>query len=209
MQKFSATLWKAFCLLDSVGPETFDFCRRNPVPVAAPTLASSPKPKPAKPNEMSSNVATVSSACSIPSLSIPLIDQSQNNIATANNSPTCAVVAATAAASSPRCTCIKAATPRCTCPGSCHSSILSVAVNESSFPENSNSSMTQAGLDDNDDYRSECENCKSTHSSNYYLDAEDPEPEITMTLHRKPTETGEENGNGYYRTSLTLPTRHR
>lgn len=86
---------------------------------------------------------------------------------------------------------------------------MSLAVNEAPLPQNSNLSLAQAGLDDNDDYRSECENCKSTHSSNYYLDAEEPEPEITMTLHRKPADTSEENGNAYYRTSLTLPTRHR
>lgn len=60
--------------------------------------------------------------------------------------------------------------------------------------------------DDNDDYRSECENCKSGHSSSYYLDEESHEPE-TMTLQRVPKETDEfENQEQYYRTSLTLPT---
>lgn len=60
--------------------------------------------------------------------------------------------------------------------------------------------------DDNDDYRSECENCKSTHGSRYYLDEEPnvTSPQETMTLHRRPQDYDTED-QGYYRTSLTLP----
>jgi hypothetical protein len=60
--------------------------------------------------------------------------------------------------------------------------------------------------DDNDDYRSECENCKSTHGSRYYLDEETniTSPQETMTLHRRPQDYDTEE-QGYYRTSLTLP----
>lgn len=185
--------------------------RRNPVPVATPKLAppqAVPVPNEPSSSPASASVVSISSAINIPPPVIPPLDP-HNSLAASNASSTAAVVAAIVAASPPRCTCPKAAALRCTCPGSCHGSGLSSAVNEHSVPQNSNLSLTQSGLDDNDDYRSECENCKSTHSSNYYLDAEDPEPEITMTLHRKPADTGEENGNGYYRTSLTLPTRHR
>ncbi|XP_011636310.1 uncharacterized serine-rich protein C215.13-like [Pogonomyrmex barbatus] len=63
--------------------------------------------------------------------------------------------------------------------------------------------------DDTDDYRSECENCKSATGSRYYLDNED---EIvtslheTMTLHRRPDEAASSATPQYYRTSLTLPT---
>ena len=64
--------------------------------------------------------------------------------------------------------------------------------------------------DDNDDYRSECENCKSTHGSKYYLDQEPniTSPQETMTLHRRPQDYDTEE-QGYYRTSLTLPTHTR
>jgi hypothetical protein len=64
--------------------------------------------------------------------------------------------------------------------------------------------------DDNDDYRSECENCKSTHGSSYYLDQEPniTSPQETMTLHRRPQDYDTED-QGYYRTSLTLPTHTR
>lgn len=64
--------------------------------------------------------------------------------------------------------------------------------------------------DDNDDYRSECENCKSTHGSRYYLDQEPniTSPQETMTLHRRPQDYDTEE-QGYYRTSLTLPTHTR
>lgn len=64
--------------------------------------------------------------------------------------------------------------------------------------------------DDNDDYRSECENCKSTHGSSYYLDHEPniTSPQETMTLHRRPQDYDTED-QGYYRTSLTLPTHTR
>ncbi|XP_066994047.1 uncharacterized protein [Anabrus simplex] len=64
--------------------------------------------------------------------------------------------------------------------------------------------------DDNDDYRSECENCKSTHGSRYYLDHEPniTSPQETMTLHRRPQDYDAEE-QGYYRTSLTLPTHTR
>lgn len=63
--------------------------------------------------------------------------------------------------------------------------------------------------DDTDDYRSECENCKSTQGSRYYLDEEPGgvSPQETMTLHRRPQEYEQEQS--YYRTSLTLPTHTR
>ncbi|XP_044575033.1 GATA zinc finger domain-containing protein 7-like isoform X3 [Cotesia glomerata] len=63
--------------------------------------------------------------------------------------------------------------------------------------------------DDTDDYRSECENCKSATGSRYYLDNEDElvtSPHETMTLHRRPEETAASITPQYYRTSLTLPT---
>ncbi|KAK3924013.1 Integral membrane protein DGCR2/IDD [Frankliniella fusca] len=183
--------------------------RRNPVPVPTPTPKVAPsQPLPGDSTSSPPCVMSISSTITIPPPVIPQMEP-QHNKTLASASPSAAVVAAFVASSPPRCTCPKAASPRCTCPGSCHSSLMSLQVNETSLPQNSNLSLAQVGLDDNDDYRSECENCKSTHSSNYYLDAEDLEPEITMTLHRKPTDTSEENGNGYYRTSLTLPTRHR
>ncbi|XP_016915232.1 uncharacterized protein LOC107999729 isoform X2 [Apis cerana] len=62
--------------------------------------------------------------------------------------------------------------------------------------------------DDTDDYRSECENCKSATGSRYYLDNEDElitSPHETMTLHRRPDETTSNATPQYYRTSLTLP----
>ncbi|XP_017884998.1 uncharacterized protein LOC108627914 isoform X2 [Ceratina calcarata] len=62
--------------------------------------------------------------------------------------------------------------------------------------------------DDADDYRSECENCKSATGSRYYLDNEDElvtSPHETMTLHRRPDETSLNATPQYYRTSLTLP----
>ncbi|XP_076300491.1 uncharacterized protein LOC143218849 [Lasioglossum baleicum] len=62
--------------------------------------------------------------------------------------------------------------------------------------------------DDNDDYRSECENCKSATGSRYYLDNENElitSPHETMTLHRRPDETASSTTPQYYRTSLTLP----
>ncbi|OAD60338.1 Integral membrane protein DGCR2/IDD [Eufriesea mexicana] len=62
--------------------------------------------------------------------------------------------------------------------------------------------------DDTDDYRSECENCKSATGSRYYLDNEDElitSPHETMTLHRRPDETASNATPQYYRTSLTLP----
>ncbi|XP_037922463.1 flocculation protein FLO11-like [Hermetia illucens] len=56
-----------------------------------------------------------------------------------------------------------------------------------------------------DDYLSECENCKTAHSSRYYLEEEIEEaPQETMTLQRKMDDKEEEPA--YYRTSLTLPT---
>ena len=62
--------------------------------------------------------------------------------------------------------------------------------------------------DDADDYRSECENCKSATGSRYYLDNEDElvtSPHETMTLQRRPEETTSSTTPQYYRTSLTLP----
>uniref|UniRef100_A0A1B0D6B4 Uncharacterized protein n=1 Tax=Phlebotomus papatasi TaxID=29031 RepID=A0A1B0D6B4_PHLPP len=56
-----------------------------------------------------------------------------------------------------------------------------------------------------DDYLSECENCKSAHGSRYYLDVETEEsPQETMTLQRKMPDNEEDQP--YYRASLTLPT---
>lgn len=66
--------------------------------------------------------------------------------------------------------------------------------------------------DDADDYRSECENCKSANGSRYYLDNQDElvtSPHETMTLHRRPEETPLGTTPQYYRTSLTLPTNTR
>lgn len=60
-----------------------------------------------------------------------------------------------------------------------------------------------------DDYLSECENCKSAHGSRYYLDKEHEEqPQETMTLQRKMDEK-ENDEQPYYRTSSTLPTNTR
>lgn len=59
-----------------------------------------------------------------------------------------------------------------------------------------------------DEYLSECENCKSAHGSRYYLDEELIEsPQETMTLQRKPQDNEDEQG--YYRTSQTLPTNNK
>ncbi|XP_011137766.1 uncharacterized protein DDB_G0271670 isoform X1 [Harpegnathos saltator] len=63
--------------------------------------------------------------------------------------------------------------------------------------------------DDTDDYRSECENCKSATGSRYYLDNEDElvtSLHETMTLHRRPDDAASSATPQYYRTSLTLPT---
>lgn len=60
-----------------------------------------------------------------------------------------------------------------------------------------------------DDYLSECENCKIAQSSKYYLDAEAlaAGPQETMTLQRKSMEEcKDEPETGYYRISHTLPT---
>lgn len=57
-----------------------------------------------------------------------------------------------------------------------------------------------------DDYLSECENCKSAHGSRYYLNEEHiDQPQETMTLQRKMDEK-ENDEQPYYRTSSTLPT---
>lgn len=61
-----------------------------------------------------------------------------------------------------------------------------------------------------DDYLSECENCKTAGTgSRYYLDDEEiDEPQETMTLQRKLMNENDENDqqNNYYRVSSTLPT---
>lgn len=63
----------------------------------------------------------------------------------------------------------------------------------------------EASLDD--DYLSECENCKSVCGSRYYLEEKTPEsPQETMTLQRKMPEASELEEQTYYRTSTTLPT---
>lgn len=59
-----------------------------------------------------------------------------------------------------------------------------------------------------DEYLSECENCKTAHGSRYYLDEEEiEETRETMTLQRKimPEIENDEQQN-YYRVSSTLPT---
>lgn len=64
-----------------------------------------------------------------------------------------------------------------------------------------------------DDYLSECENCKIAQSAKYYLDSElssasaaSSLPQETMTLQRKSLEeTKEEPHDSYYRSSHTLP----
>lgn len=57
-----------------------------------------------------------------------------------------------------------------------------------------------------DDYLSECENCKSSaHGSRYYLnEPTEEQPQETMTLQRK-LEDKQEDEQTYYRTSTTLP----
>lgn len=65
----------------------------------------------------------------------------------------------------------------------------------------------EASLDD--DYLSECENCKSVCGSRYYLEEEGggpSSPQETMTLQRKMPEANESEEQAYYRTSSTLPT---
>lgn len=63
-------------------------------------------------------------------------------------------------------------------------------------------------LEENDDYRSECENCNLSAGQGQEYFLEDLE---TMTLHRRPHEPEAHTpGTGpYYRTSLTLPTQCR
>lgn len=57
-----------------------------------------------------------------------------------------------------------------------------------------------------DEYLSECENCKSAHGSRYYLDEPaEEQPQETMTLQRK-IEEKQEDEQTYYRASSTLPT---
>lgn len=57
-----------------------------------------------------------------------------------------------------------------------------------------------------DEYLSECENCKSAHGSRYYLDEPaEEQPQETMTLQRK-IEDKQEDEQTYYRASSTLPT---
>lgn len=64
----------------------------------------------------------------------------------------------------------------------------------------------EASLEDDCDYLSECENCKSVFGSRYYLEEQVPEsPQETMTLQRKPEATEGEDQT-YYRASSTLPT---
>uniref|UniRef100_T1E8I5 Uncharacterized protein n=1 Tax=Anopheles aquasalis TaxID=42839 RepID=T1E8I5_ANOAQ len=62
-----------------------------------------------------------------------------------------------------------------------------------------------------DDYLSECENCKSSGNTRYYLELEDDNKCITpvqetMTLQRKVPDATEEEQPNYYRVSSTLPT---
>lgn len=62
--------------------------------------------------------------------------------------------------------------------------------------------------DDTDDYRSECENCKSTHGSRYLDQEPNMTPQETMTLQRRPPSLTPNTANGYG-TSLTLPSQSR
>jgi hypothetical protein len=62
--------------------------------------------------------------------------------------------------------------------------------------------------DENDDYRSECENCKSTHGSRYLDQEPNMTPHETMTLQRRPPSLTPNTANGYG-TSLTLPSQSR
>jgi hypothetical protein len=61
-----------------------------------------------------------------------------------------------------------------------------------------------------DDYLSECENCKTAGTgSRYYLDDEELDEPLqeTMTLQRKLMNENDENDQqSYYRVSSTLPT---
>jgi hypothetical protein len=59
--------------------------------------------------------------------------------------------------------------------------------------------------DDNDDFRSECENCKNAVETEEVPAAPRP-PQETMTLHRHPPSLAHNTAHGYT-TSLTLPTR--
>ncbi|XP_075210769.1 uncharacterized protein LOC142318114 isoform X2 [Lycorma delicatula] len=63
-------------------------------------------------------------------------------------------------------------------------------------------------IEENDDYRSECENCNLSAGQGQEYFLEDLE---TMTLHRRPhePETHTSASGPYYRTSLTLPTQCR
>lgn len=57
-----------------------------------------------------------------------------------------------------------------------------------------------------DDYLSECENCKSAHGSRYYLnEPTEEQPQETMTLQRKLEDKQDDKQETYYRTSTTLP----
>lgn len=57
-----------------------------------------------------------------------------------------------------------------------------------------------------DDYLSECENCKTAHGSRYYLDEEvEGETMETMTLQRKMPDNENDEQQNYYRVSSTLP----
>lgn len=56
-----------------------------------------------------------------------------------------------------------------------------------------------------DDYFSECENCKNAQSTKYMIGADTLRNEMeTMTLHRKPTNIEKENDQ-HFRISCTLP----
>uniref|UniRef100_A0A182YN39 Uncharacterized protein n=1 Tax=Anopheles stephensi TaxID=30069 RepID=A0A182YN39_ANOST len=63
-----------------------------------------------------------------------------------------------------------------------------------------------------EDYLSECENCKSSaNNMRYYLDIEEGNKtcapiQETMTLQRKIPDAAEEEQQNYYRVSSTLPT---
>uniref|UniRef100_A0AAG5DCX6 Uncharacterized protein n=1 Tax=Anopheles atroparvus TaxID=41427 RepID=A0AAG5DCX6_ANOAO len=62
-----------------------------------------------------------------------------------------------------------------------------------------------------EDYLSECENCKSSGNTRYYMDLQDSSKasapvQETMTLQRKMPDNAEEEQQNYYRVSSTLPT---
>lgn len=93
--------------------------------------------------------------------------------------------------------------------------LLNIAQNSEKLPQQTTSKNcanpkqhflpNDASLDD--EYLSECENCKTANGSRYYLDEQENEKTMeTMTLQRKMPDTEYEEQQNYYRVSSTLPT---